>query len=45
LTELARLYAHAAYGRQLPPDSDLEPIRDLWRRLSAATTQTVDLSR
>jgi hypothetical protein len=45
LTQLARLYAHAAYGTKLPPDSDLEPIKELWRQLTVATTQTVDLSR
>jgi hypothetical protein len=33
LGELARLYAYAAYGGQLPPNSDLEPIRELWRLL------------
>ncbi|MGP8200969.1 MAG: DUF4129 domain-containing protein [Limisphaerales bacterium] len=35
LDTLARLYAHAAYGRKLPPQCDLEPIRKLWRRLAA----------
>jgi len=45
LDPLARLYAHAAYGTKLPPNSDLEPIRELWRRLPPAATQTVDLSR
>ena len=30
---LARLYAYAAYGTKLPPNCDLEPIRELWRRL------------
>ena len=43
--QLARLYAYAAYGTKLPPDCDLEPIRELWRRLPTAATQTVDLSR
>jgi hypothetical protein len=33
LNELARLYAHAAYGTKLPPNTDLEPIRELWRLL------------
>ncbi len=45
LEQLARLYAHAAYGTKLPPNCDLEPIRELWRRLTAAATQTVGLSR
>jgi hypothetical protein len=40
LGELARLYAHAAYGTKLPPNCDLEPVRDLWRRLPAAATRT-----
>ena len=44
LDELARLYAHAAYGTKLPPNCDLEPIRELWRRLTTSITQTVDLS-
>ena len=42
LEPLARLYAH---GTKLPPNCALEPIRDLWRRLPTAATQTVDLSR
>ncbi|MGD0812339.1 MAG: DUF4129 domain-containing protein [Verrucomicrobiota bacterium] len=33
LDTLARLYSHAAYGKKLPPQCDLEPIRELWRRL------------
>jgi hypothetical protein len=46
LDELARLYAHAAYGTRLPPNCNLEPIRDLWRRLPAtAATRTVALPR
>jgi hypothetical protein len=46
LEQLARLYAHAAYGTKLPPDCDLEPIRDLWRRLPAtAAIRTTGLSR
>jgi hypothetical protein len=43
--ELARLYAHAAYGTKLPPNSDLEPIRELWRSLPTYVTPTVALSR
>jgi hypothetical protein len=45
LEPLARLYAHAAYGTKLPPNCDLEPIRELWRRLTAAATRTVGLAR
>jgi len=30
---LAQLYAHAAYAAKLPPNADLEPIRELWRDL------------
>jgi hypothetical protein len=45
LEPLARLYGYAAYGTKLPSDCDLEPIRDLWRRLPTAANQTVDLSR
>jgi len=45
LEQLARLYAHAAYGTKLPPNSDLEPIRELWRLLPIAAVQTVVLAR
>ncbi len=45
LNQLAYLYAHAAYGTKLPPNSDLEPIRELWRQMTTSTTQTIDLSR
>jgi hypothetical protein len=41
LDPLARLFAHAAYGTKLPPDCDLEPIRELWRRLNTSVTQTI----
>ncbi len=34
--ELARLYAHAAYGNSLPANTNLEPIRELWRLLPTA---------
>ena len=34
LRHLAYLYAHAAYGTRLPPDCDLEPLKELWRRLT-----------
>jgi hypothetical protein len=43
LTQLARLYAHAAYGKKLPPNSDLEPVKELWRRLPTAAAQTVEI--
>jgi Domain of unknown function (DUF4129) len=34
--QLAYLYGHAAYGRRLPERCDLEPVRELWRYLSAS---------
>lgn len=37
---LARLYAYAAYGKRLPPGSDLEPIKELWRRMPTAMRVT-----
>jgi hypothetical protein len=36
LHQLSRLYAHAAYGKNIPLDSDLEPIKELWRQLPTA---------
>ena len=46
LAQLARLYSHAAYGRNLPPNSDLEPIKELWRLLpTAAVAQRLAISR
>jgi hypothetical protein len=46
LSQLARLYAHAAYGTKLPPASDFEPIQELWRLLpTAAVARTLALSR
>jgi hypothetical protein len=45
LQALDRLYAHAAYGTKLPPNSDLEPIRELWRILPIAAAQTAAFSR
>jgi hypothetical protein len=45
LQPLARLYAHAAFGTKLPPECDLEPIRELWRRLTITTVRTIDLAR
>ncbi len=32
--QLSILYAHAAYGQRLPDHCDLEPLKELWRRLS-----------
>ena len=32
--QLSFLYAHAAYGRGLPAHCDLEPLKELWRRLT-----------
>jgi hypothetical protein len=32
--QLSFLYAHAAYGRGLPAECDLEPLKELWRRLA-----------
>ena len=34
LRQLSFLYAHAAYGRRLPADCDMEPLKELWRRLT-----------
>jgi hypothetical protein len=34
LQQLSYLYAHAAYGQRLPADCDLEPLKELWRRLT-----------
>jgi hypothetical protein len=31
---LSFLYAHAAYGLRLPTPCDLEPLKEIWRRLS-----------
>jgi hypothetical protein len=33
LRHLSFLYAHAAYGEHLPAECDLEPLREIWRRL------------
>jgi hypothetical protein len=32
--QLSFLYAHAAYGTRLPAPCDLEPLKELWRRLA-----------
>jgi hypothetical protein len=45
LHQLARLYAHAAYGKKLPSNSDLEPIKELWRQMPTATIQAAGVSR
>lgn len=42
LPHLARLYAYAAFGKTLPDGSDLEPIRELWRRLPTAGLAKID---
>jgi hypothetical protein len=34
LRHLSFLYAHAAYGRHLPAPCDLEPLKEIWRRLT-----------
>ncbi len=34
LRQLAFLYAHAAYGEHLPRECDLEPLKEIWRRLT-----------
>lgn len=34
LQHLAFLHAHAAYGQHLPENCDLEPLKELWRRLT-----------
>jgi hypothetical protein len=31
---LSVLYAHAAYGTRLPADCNLEPLKELWRRMA-----------
>lgn len=42
--ELARLYAHAAYAGELPPNSDLEPLRELWRQLPTIAARVMAAS-
>jgi len=32
--QLSFLYAHAAYGRNLPAHCDLEPLKELWRQFT-----------
>jgi hypothetical protein len=34
LRHLSYLYAHAAYGHHLPAHYDLEPLKEIWRRLT-----------
>ena len=36
LNRLSFLYGHAAYGNAVPPGCDLEPVKKLWRYLSAS---------
>lgn len=35
LNQLSFLYCHAAYGQSVPAGYDLEPVKKLWRFLSA----------
>jgi hypothetical protein len=35
LQRLSFLYGHAAYGRAVPPNRDLEPVKEVWRFLRA----------
>lgn len=32
--QLAQLYGHAAYGERLPAQSNLEPLKEIWRRVT-----------
>jgi hypothetical protein len=34
LRHLSYLYAHVAYGEHLPPDCNLEPLAEIWRRIT-----------
>jgi hypothetical protein len=34
LRHLSFLYAHAAYGERLPAQCDIEPLKEIWRRLT-----------
>jgi len=34
MRHLAYLHAHAAYGRTLPANCDMEPLKEIWRRLT-----------
>ncbi len=34
LRHLSFLYAHAAYGEHLPAECNLEPLKEIWRRLT-----------
>jgi hypothetical protein len=34
LRQLAFLHAYAAYGLNLPPNCDMEPLKELWRQLT-----------
>jgi hypothetical protein len=34
LRQLSYLYAHVAYGEHLPPDCTLEPLAEIWRRIT-----------
>jgi hypothetical protein len=41
LGRLAHFYGYAAYGTKLPPDSDLEPVKELWRYMTAVSAHHV----
>ncbi len=41
LNRLSFLYGHAAYGNAVPAGCDLEPVKKLWRYLSAAEAAVV----
>jgi hypothetical protein len=38
LDRLSFFYSYAAYGRELPGNRDLEPVKRLWRHLSESAT-------
>jgi hypothetical protein len=38
LERLSYLYAHAAYAERLPASCDLEPLRELWQRMTLTTS-------
>jgi len=40
LRHLSFLYAHAAYGEHLPAQCDLEPLKEIWRRLTLSEGAT-----
>jgi hypothetical protein len=38
--QLSFLHAHAAYGERLPASCDLEPLKEIWRRLTWSPAAT-----